>query len=66
MIKYLTPFAWVDEENNLHVDCRLACLHFGVPPTTANQDLIEEVARKVVGELWPRTPQATVIRGGQN
>lgn len=39
--------AWVDLENNMHIDAVKLCKVLGYPPTSENQDIVEAVAMEV-------------------
>ena len=38
---------WVDPDGTLHLDAVRCCEALGVPPTQANQDMVEEQARRM-------------------
>ncbi len=38
---------WVDQDNTLHIDAVAVCKHLGLPPTSANQDMVLAQVRKL-------------------
>lgn len=59
-MRRIAPGAYVDDENQLHLEVPelLAALHY--PDTEHNRELVTEMAQRIVAEQYPGVPFTVV------
>jgi len=56
VVRWLTPFAWVDRNDGLHIDARRLCYWSGLPITDANIEVAVVTAREFFATMCPGVP----------
>jgi hypothetical protein len=55
-MKWLTPFAWVDDRNGLHLDCERVLRQVGLPVTAENIEIAASALTDECAQLFPDIP----------
>jgi hypothetical protein len=55
-MKWLTPFAWLDDAGGLHLVCERALEAVGLPITDHNLQIAAQALAEQAQRLWPDIP----------
>lgn len=60
-MKWITPFAWVEDDGTLHLCCDRLLKECGLPVTDENLRDAERVLLQVIRERMPQTKVASFV-----